>query len=86
MKQHYSYTANEMGDEPKEKKQSKKHSIIETIIQTIIGLLTSILIQIVIYPLMGIPVTFGQNLIITTVFFIVSLLRGYVVRRLFNKW
>ena len=66
-------------------KQTKKHSIIESISQTIIGLLTSILIQAIIYPLLNIPVTFSQNLIITAVFFIASIIRGYFVRRIFNK-
>lgn len=66
-------------------KQSKQKSLIESIIQTIIGLGTSILIQVILYPLMGIPVTFQQNLIITLVFFIVSIVRGYFVRRIFNK-
>lgn len=66
-------------------KQTKKHSIIESISQTIIGLLTSILIQAIIYPLLNIPVTFSQNLIITAVFFITSIVRGYFVRRIFNK-
>jgi hypothetical protein len=65
--------------------QSKKHSIIESIVQTIIGLGTSILIQVVLYPLMGITVTFSQNLIITSVFFVVSIIRGYLVRRIFNE-
>lgn len=65
--------------------QTKKHSIIESITQTIIGLGTSILIQVILYPIMGIPVTFSQNLIITTVFFIVSIIRGYFVRRYFSK-
>lgn len=65
--------------------QTKKQSIIESIFQTLIGLLTSILIQLIIYPAMGIPVTFTQNLIITAVFFIVSIIRGYFIRRLFNK-
>ena len=65
--------------------QSKIHSIIESITQTVIGLGTSILIQVVLYPLLGIPVTFKQNLIITAVFFVVSIIRGYIVRRLFNK-
>lgn len=65
--------------------QTKLHSIIESTVQTIIGLGTSILIQIVLYPILGIPVTFKQNLIITAVFFIVSIIRGYLVRRLFNK-
>jgi hypothetical protein len=48
-------------------KQTKKHSAIESVVQTIIGLGTSILIQIIIYPLLNIPVTFEQNLIITAV-------------------
>jgi len=66
-------------------KQTKNKSIIESIAQTIIGLGTSILIQVILYPIMGIPVTFAQNIIITIVFFIVSIIRGYLVRRYFNK-
>jgi hypothetical protein len=65
--------------------QSKRQSIIESIVQTLIGLLTSIAIQLIIYPLMNIPVTFSQNVIITIVFFLVSIVRGYLVRRYFNK-
>ena len=67
------------------KKQSKKLSLIEAISSTIIGLMTSFLIQIVIYPLLNIPVSIGQNIIITFVFFVASILRGYFVRRLFNR-
>tara|TARA_R110000803_G_scaffold36542_2_gene78509 strand:- start:1268 stop:1480 length:213 start_codon:yes stop_codon:yes gene_type:complete len=67
------------------KSQNKKHSFIEAVTGTIIGLLTSFLIQLVIYPLLEIPVSIGQNIIITAVFFVVSIGRGYLVRRLFNK-
>jgi len=66
-------------------KQTKRKSLIESVVQTIIGLGTSILIQVILYPLMGIPVTFSQNLIITLVFFTVSIIRGYFVRRIFDK-
>jgi len=66
------------------KRQTKKKSLIESTVQTLIGLGTSILVQITIYPLMGIPVTLEQNLIITAVFFTVSIVRGYLVRRLFE--
>ena len=66
------------------KQQTKKKSLIESTVQTLIGLGTSILVQITIYPLMGIPVSFKQNLIITAVFFVVSIVRGYLVRRLFE--
>lgn len=65
--------------------QSKKLTLVESITQTLIGLGTSIIIQCVLYPIMDIPVTFKQNLIITVVFFIVSIVRGYFVRRIFNK-
>ena len=66
-------------------KQTKQKSLVESIIQTIIGLVTSILIQVILYPMMGIPVTFSQNLVITLVFFTVSIVRGYFVRRIFDK-
>jgi len=66
-------------------RQTKRKSLIESIAQTLIGLITSILIQFVLYPIMGIPVTIFQNIIITLVFFIVSIIRGYLVRRLFDK-
>ena len=65
--------------------QNKRKSLVESITQTFIGLATSILIQIILYPMMGIPVTFSQNLIITLVFFTVSIVRGYFVRRIFEK-
>ena len=65
--------------------QSKKHSIIESVANTVIGLVTSFIIQVIIYPLLDIPVTISQNVIITFVFFIASVFRGYLVRRYFNK-
>ena len=66
-------------------KQTKKQSIVESITQTVIGLITSFLIQLVIYPILNIPVTFSQNLIITFVFFLASIFRGYLIRRFFNN-
>lgn len=65
--------------------QSKKYSIIESVTNTVIGLVTSFLIQLIIYPLLDIPVSINQNIIITLVFLIVSIIRGYLIRRLFNK-
>ena len=65
--------------------QSKSLSIIESISNPVIGLVTSFLIQLVIYPILDIEVSIGKNIIITIIFFIASFLRGYVIRRLFNK-
>lgn len=66
--------------------QSKRNSFIESAVQTFIGLAVSFLIQLIIYPLLSIPVSIGQNVIITLVFTVVSIIRGYLVRRLFNKF
>lgn len=65
--------------------QSRKHSLIESTTNTIVGFIVSLLIQLAIYPAMGIPVRFSQNIIITFVFTISSILRGYLIRRIFNK-
>jgi hypothetical protein len=66
--------------------QSKKYSFIESTVQTFIGLSVSFLIQLIIYPLLSITVSIGQNVIITFVFTVASIIRGYLVRRLFNKF
>jgi len=65
--------------------QSKKHSILETLVNIIIGLIISFIIQLILFPLLNIPVSTKQNIIITIVFFIASFIRGYFVRRLFNS-
>jgi len=64
--------------------QSKKYSIIESVANTVIGLVTSFLIQLIIYPLLDIPVTISQNIIITITFFIASVLR-YVIKNIKQK-
>lgn len=66
-------------------KQSKKQSLKETVISTFIGLAVSLITQIVIFPLYGMQVSFNQNIQITIIFTVVSILRGYLVRRYFNK-
>lgn len=65
--------------------QSKRGSMIESFVGTFIGIITSILTQAIVYPLYGFEVTFSQNIGITAIFTIVSLVRGYLVRRMFCK-
>jgi uncharacterized protein YacL len=64
--------------------QTKKQSAFESVVNIVIGLITSFLIQLIIYPLLNIPVSLNQNIIITIVFFITSFIRSYFVRRYFN--
>ena len=67
------------------KTQSKRMSAIESITNVVVGLVFSFCIQLVIYPLLDIPVNINQNIIITAVFFVVSFVRSYFLRRIFNK-
>ncbi|WP_442900781.1 DUF7220 family protein [Flavobacterium sp. CBA20B-1] len=65
--------------------QTKRQSLIETVTSTLIGLAVSFLTQIIVFPIYNLEVNFNQNLQITAIFTVVSIFRGYCVRRLFNK-
>lgn len=65
--------------------QSRLQSWVEACVGTAIGYLVALLTQFFVYWLYAIPVTLGQNLAIGLVFTFVSLVRGYWVRRLFNR-
>lgn len=65
--------------------QTKKMSLIETTVSVAIGYIVALLSQIIIFPLFNINVTIGQNLLIGLFFTFTSIVRGYFVRRLFNR-
>ena len=64
--------------------QSKKMSLIETIVSVAIGYVVALLSQIVVFPLFDIEVSLIDNLLIGLLFTVISIIRGYYVRRLFN--
>ncbi len=64
--------------------QSKKMSLIETLSSVAIGYIISLIAQIIIFPIFGINVSLTDNLLIGLFFTVVSIIRGYYVRRLFN--
>ena len=65
--------------------QDRKKSFLEAFTNTSLGLATSFVVQLIIYPALGIEVSLSQNIFITLIFFTVSVVRGYFVRRFFNK-
>ncbi|MEG1038904.1 MAG: hypothetical protein RSE32_14490 [Comamonas sp.] len=65
--------------------QSKKMSLLETCASTAIGYAVAILAQVLVFPLFGLTVSLSQNLAIGAIFTVVSIARGYCVRRLFNR-
>lgn len=65
--------------------QSKKHSLIEASINVLIGYLLSLAVQILIMPLYGVQLAVHQSAEIVGAFTVVSWLRSYLLRRLFNR-
>lgn len=65
--------------------QTRTESIIETCASTAVGYVVAIASQVLVFPLFGIHVPFTSNLAIGAWFTVISLLRGYVVRRFFNN-
>ena len=66
--------------------QSKLSSLMESLLNVGSGFFVSLLLwSFVIVPLYGIEVTVIQNLEITAIFTVISVIRGYIWRRVFNR-
>ena len=67
--------------------QSKSMSFIEALVNTVVGLGVAMVATAAICKAYGIPMTWENNLIITFWMTVVSVLRSYLLRRLFNaQW
>lgn len=66
--------------------QSRRQSLIEAITNVAVGYALAVLTQIVVFPWFGLKVSLNDNLAIGAMFVIVSLLRSYALRRLFERW
>lgn len=65
--------------------QSRLHSLLETLASIAIGFVVSLGITAVVLPAYGMPVSWQSNVEITTVFTFSSVVRGYCVRRIFER-
>ncbi|AIA83231.1 IQ motif-containing protein [Lauvirus lau218] len=66
--------------------QSKSQSLTEIILNVVSGWVVSYLLWIwLIIPIWDIKVSVQDNIIITTIFTISAVIRGYLWRRFFNK-
>ena len=66
-------------------KQSRAMSLIEAVANVVVGYALAIATQIVVFPWFGISAGMGEHLAIGLAFVGVSLVRGYVLRRLFER-
>jgi len=66
--------------------QTRRMSLVESIANTAAGFALSLLIQLCLFSWMSIETTTGQNLTMSGVFTLASLVRGYLMRRVFVWW
>ena len=67
------------------KNQSRTASLVEAGANVLIGYLVALLAQQIVFPLFGILTTLAQDSAIAAAFTAVSLVRTYVLRRVFER-
>ncbi len=65
-------------------KQSRTMSLVESVANVVVGYVLAVLTQVLVFPWFGIDKGLAEHMIIGIVFVGVSLVRGYLLRRLFN--
>ena len=65
--------------------QKKSHSLAEAIFNVVIGFIISMVANLIVLPWFGFYVTFGQAFGIGLIFTVISIVRSYVLRRIFNR-
>ena len=66
--------------------QTRLMSLVESVANIVVGYGVAVLTQLLVFPLFGLAVSLGENLMIGLIFTVVSLARSYALRRLFNAW
>lgn len=64
--------------------QSKVMSFVEISLNLLSGYFLSLLVTEIVFPLYGLESNLSQNMEITAIYTVVSLIRSYVFRRVFN--
>jgi len=59
-------------------------SLLEAVTNIVLGYGLAVLTQIIVFPLFELHASIGDNLLIGAMFTVVSLLRSFALRRLFN--
>ena len=64
--------------------QTRAGSLVEAAANVGVGYLLALVTQAIVFPLFGIATTLGQDSLVAGVFTLVSLVRSYVLRRVFE--
>ena len=65
--------------------QSRRMSAVEAVVSTAIGYIVAVATQFAVFPIFGLRVGVIENLGIGLAFTVVSVIRSYFVRRLFER-
>ena len=65
--------------------QTKKQSLIETLTSVFVGWLIGVILNMLVLPLFDYNITVVDSLWVSLIFTVVSVMRGYVIRRWFNS-
>ena len=65
--------------------QTKRQSLIETLTNVGIGWFISFIANMLVLPLFGYNINLTDGVLISIIFTVISIIRGYVVRRWFNS-
>ena len=66
--------------------QSRRRSVVEAIINVVIGYMVAVFANLTVLPAFGYNVTLFDGAAIGLAFTIISLIRSYVIRRVFNYY
>jgi uncharacterized membrane protein len=66
--------------------QTRRMSLLESVTNVVVGYMLAIITQIMVFPLFGIVTDLSEHLAIGLAFVVVSLARGFVLRRIFEHF
>jgi len=66
--------------------QSRQRSALEAVPNVVIGFLVAVGANLLVLPAFGYQVTVYDSFAIGWVFTVISMMRSYFLRRLFNRW
>lgn len=65
--------------------QSRRMSMVESMANVAIGYSIAVLAQVLVFPLFGLHASLADNLAIGAIFTVVSIVRSYCLRRMFER-
>ena len=65
--------------------QTKRQSLIETLTSVFVGWLIGVILNLTVLPLFNYNITVTDSLWVSLIFTVISVIRGYLIRRYFNR-